>query len=62
MFPHRLDVSGSWLVAAYGGEMDAQTLKSQLGVSNVSYMLQTGLLAVTLAPLINMFFAVGEEA
>ena len=42
--------------------MDAQTLKSQLGVSNVSYMLQTGLLAVTLAPLINMFFAVGEEA
>ena len=62
VFPHRLDVSGSWLVAAYGGEMDAQTLKSQLGVSNVSYMLQTGLLAVTLAPLINMFFAVGEEA
>ena len=62
VFPHRLDVSGSWLVAAYGGEMDAQTLKSQLGVSNVSYMLQSGLLAVTLAPLINMFFAVGEEA
>ena len=62
VFPHRLDVSGSWLVAAYGGEMDAQTLKSQLGVSNVSYMLQTGLLAVTLGPLINMFFAVGEEA
>ncbi len=37
-------------------------MKSQLGVSNVSYMLQTGLLAVTLGPLINMFFAVGEEA
>lgn len=25
VFPHRLDLSGSWLTAAYGGEMDAQT-------------------------------------
>ena len=25
VFPHRLDLSGSWLAAAYGGEMDAQT-------------------------------------
>lgn len=31
VFPSRLDFSGSWLVAAYGGEMDAQTLRSQLG-------------------------------
>ena len=33
VFPSRLDFSCSWLVAAYGGEMDAQTLRSQLGVS-----------------------------
>lgn len=62
VFPSRLDLSDSWLVTAYGGEMDAATLHSQLGVSNASYLLQTGLFAVTLAPVINMFFAVGEEA
>ena len=50
VFPHRLDLSGSWLAAAYGGEMDAQTLRRELGVSNLSYMLETGLFAVTLAP------------
>ena len=62
VFSSRLDLSGSWLVTAYGGEMDAETLRSQLGVSSLSYMLQTGLLAITLAPPINMLFAVGEEA
>ena len=62
VFSSRLDLSGSWLVTAYGGEMDAATLRSQLGVSNLSYMLETGLLAITLAPPINMLFAVGEEA
>lgn len=62
VFSSRLDLSGSWLVTAYGGEMDAETLRSQLGVSNLSYMLETGLLAITLAPPINMLFAVGEEA
>ena len=62
VFPHRLDLSGSWLAAAYGGEMDAQTLRRELGVSNLSYMLETGLFAITLAPLINMFAALGEEA
>ena len=62
VFPSRLDLSCSWLVTAYGGEMDAATLRSQLGVSNVSYILQTGLFAITLAPPINMFFALGEEA
>ena len=50
VFPSRLDFSGSWLVAAYGGEMDAQTLRSQLGVSTLSYLLQNGLFAVLLAP------------
>lgn len=62
VFSSRLDLSGSWLVTAYRGEMDAETLRSQLGVSSLSYMLQTGLLAITLAPPINMLFAVGEEA
>ena len=61
VFPSRLDFSGSWLVAAYGGEMDAQTLRSQLGVSTLSYLLQNGLFAVLLAPVINMFPALGEE-
>ena len=62
VFPSRLDLSGSWLVTAYGGEMDAATLRRELGVSNLSYMLETGLVAITLAPAINMFFALGEEA
>ena len=48
--------------SGYGGEMDAQTLRRELGVSNLSYMLETGLFAVTLAPVINMFAALGEEA
>ena len=61
VFPSRLDFSCSWLVAAYGGEMDAQTLRSQLGVSTISYLLQNGLFAVILAPAINMFPALGEE-
>lgn len=58
VFPYRLDLSGSWLVTAYGGEMDAQ----KLGVSTLGYILQTGLMAITLAPPINMIFAMGEEA
>ncbi len=62
LFPYRLDLSGSWLVTAYGGEMDAATLRNELGVSNVSYILETGLFAITLAPPINMLAAVGEEA
>ena len=62
VFSSRLDLSGSWLVTAYGGEMDAETLRSQLGVSSLGYMLETGLFAITLAPPINMLFAVGEEA
>ena len=41
--------------------MDAQTLRSELGVSTLSYLLQNGLFAVILAPAINMFPALGEE-
>ena len=36
-------------------------LRSQLGVSTLSYLLQNGLFAVLLAPAINMFPALGEE-
>lgn len=50
VFPSRLDFSCSWLVAAYGGEMDAQTLRSELGVSTLSYLLQTGCLRCSLPP------------
>ena len=60
VFPSRLDFSCSWLVAAYGGEMDAQTRRSELGVSTLSYLLQNGLFAVILAPAINMFPALGR--
>lgn len=62
VFPSRLDLSGSWLVAAYGGEWTADALKNEMGVSTQSYLMQSGLIAVTLAPLINMIPAMGEEA
>ena len=38
-----------------------RTLRSELGVSTLSYLLQNGLFAVILAPAINMFPALGEE-
>lgn len=62
VFPSRLDLSGSWLVAAYGGEWTADALKNEMGVSTQSYLVQSGMLAVTMAPLINMIPAMGEEA
>lgn len=61
VFPSRLDTTGSWLVTAYGGEWDAVSLKTELGVTTRSYLLGNGLFAVTLAPIINMFPALGEE-
>ena len=36
--------------------------ETELGVTTTSYLIQNGLLAVTLAPLANMIPAVGEEA
>ena len=45
-----------------GWKVQGKTLRRELGVSNLSYMLETGLFAVTLAPVINMFAALGEEA
>ena len=62
VFPSRLDISGSWLATAYGGQWTPEALKTELGVTTTSYLIQNGLLAVTLAPLANMIPAVGEEA
>ena len=62
VFPSRLDFSGSWLATAYGGQWTPEALKTELGVTTTSYLIQNGLLAVTLAPLANMIPAVGEEA
>ena len=62
VFPSRLDTSGSWLATAYGGRWTPEALKTELGVTTTSYLIQNGLLAVTLAPLANMIPAVGEEA
>ena len=62
VFPSRLDTSGSWLATAYGGQWTPEALKTELGVTTTSYLIQNGLLAVTLAPLANMIPAVGEEA
>ena len=62
VFPSRLDLSGSWLATAYGGQWTPEALKTELGVTTTSYLIQNGLLAVTLAPLANMIPAVGEEA
>ena len=62
VFPSRLDTSGSWLATAYGGQWTPEALKTELGVTTTGYLIQNGLLAVTLAPLANMIPAVGEEA
>ena len=62
VFPSRLDLSGSWLATAYGGQWTPEALKTELGVTTTSYLIQNGLLAVTLAPLINAVPAMGEEA
>ena len=62
VFPSRLDTTGSYLIAAYGGEMDAQTLWSEMGESIGTYVLTLTAQAVSVAPWINMVPAVGEEA
>ncbi len=42
--------------------MDAQTLRSELGVSTLSYLIQNGLFAVHAGTGINVIPALGEEA
>ena len=62
VFPARLDTAGSYLLATLGGEWTLETLKAQLGMTPMQYLLVMTLQAVTFAPLINMIPAVGEEA
>ena len=50
-----------WLAAWFGPAVFT-VLAAVLYVSSASYILETGLVAITLAPAINMFFALGEEA
>ena len=45
VFPSRLDTSGSWLATAYGGQWTPEALKTELGVTTTSYLIQYGLLA-----------------
>ena len=60
VFPGHFDTSGEYLVAAAGPEILEQ-LEAQ-GLTYPMYILITTLSALTYAPLINMFTAVGEEA
>lgn len=62
IFPARLDTSGTALLASMGPEWDLESLKQELGITPMSYLLTVALQAVSFAPLINMLFAVGEEA
>ena len=43
VFPSRLDTSGSWLATAYGGQWTPEALKTELGVTTTSYLIQNGL-------------------
>lgn len=60
LVPKALDLSFGYLYAAMGAEQAAQLEASGLSISMVA--LSNCLAALTYAPLINMFFAVGEEA
>ena len=62
IFPARLDLDGSYLLAAMGGEWTLDALKTELGITPVSYLIIGIVQAVSYAPPINMLFAVGEEA
>lgn len=60
LFPSRLDLKGSDLAAALG-ESGMEQLAAQ-GLTPMSYFAVMLVQALTVAPLINMLFAVGEEA
>lgn len=60
LFPARLDWEGSYLAAALGESGMAQ-LEAQ-GLTPMTYFIAALVQAVTFAPFINMFLAVGEEA
>lgn len=60
VFPGHFDVNGAYLVNI-GGEAALAQLEAQ-GISYAQYILVSIVSCLTYAPLINMFFAVGEEA
>ena len=60
IMPGRLDLSGSYLTAQYGEEMMHQL--DSTGLTPVLLVAVSAVQAITYAPLINMFFAAGEEA
>lgn len=62
VFPSRLDTTGSYLLAAMGGEWTLESLQNELGITPMNYLLIVMAQAVTYAPLINMISALGEEA
>lgn len=60
IFRSHFDVTGSYLVAVAGQE--ALDVITSTGMSYGTYILISCISCITYAPLINMFFAVGEEA
>ncbi|MDO4804589.1 MAG: type II CAAX endopeptidase family protein [Lachnospiraceae bacterium] len=60
VFPGHFDLSGNYLIQAAGSEA-LETLKEQ-GISYPRYVLLASFSCITYAPLINMLFALGEEA
>lgn len=62
IFPARLDTSGTALLTAMGPEWTLEALQNELGLTPMSYLMITAAQALSFAPLLNMLFAVGEEA
>ena len=60
IFPNRFDTTGMYLKVAGGEEVFAQL--QALGITPVMYALIGAVQAITYAPVVNMFFGVGEEA
>lgn len=60
VFPDRFDLTGMYMKATYGEIMIAQ-LEAQ-GITIPIFIVVTAIQALTYAPWINMFFALGEEA
>ncbi|MBQ1546262.1 MAG: CPBP family intramembrane metalloprotease [Clostridia bacterium] len=60
IFPSHFDISGAALTATAGD--DALSQLEQQGLTYPMYILVTAISAVTIAPFLNMFAAVGEEA
>lgn len=60
IFPDRFDTTGMYLKVAGGEEVFAQL--QALGITPVMYAVIGAVQAITYAPVVNMFFGVGEEA